>query len=421
MKNKFYTTLLLWLGLAFASTTSYAKPTHAKPTHVKHAGVAVKGVKTTTRRIDARKKHALDLPVAQAANNRKRTTLYASHGARKSAPIFASKDIFLTQEAQDEDYAPTENERLQSLVATSHTIPVAAHNNNVLVERSTNDRLETPRHITSVHGVVNTSLSSDGQAAGLSTELILQLANIFAWDIDFATNLRQGDQFTVVYEESGGNHHSSESQIVAAEFVNQGRILTAIRYKDDEGNVNYYSPEGRPMRKAFLSTPVDFIRISSGFDTQRKHPILNRIRAHKGVDYAARIGTPVKSAGDGEVIFCGSKGGYGQALIIKHGEHYETLYAHLSDFKPGIKSGDRVTQGEVIAYVGQTGLATGPHLHYEFRVDGVHRNPETLSLAQSLPLHAEILADFKAQTYPVLAQLNQAKSRTLFAKNQYAN
>ena len=408
MKNKFYTTLLLWLGLAFVSSIG-----HAKPTHVKHANVAAKSAKATARRTDAQKKHTIEPPVASFVNRRKRTTVYSSHSTRKSSPIFASKDILLTQEAQDDSYAPTESERIRSQIAT--------HNNNVLVERPTNDRLETPRHITSVHGVVNTSLSSAGLTAGLSTELILQLTNIFAWDIDFATNLRQGDQFTVVYEESGGNYHSSDSRIIAAEFVNQGRILTAIRYQDDEGNINYYSPEGRPMRKAFLSTPVDFIRISSGFDTQRKHPILNRIRAHKGIDYAARIGTPVKSAGDGEVVFCGSKGGYGQALIIKHGERYETLYAHLSDFKPGIKAGDLVTQGEVIAYVGQTGLATGPHLHYEFRVDGVHRNPESLSLTQSLPLHAEILADFKAQTYPVLAQLNQAKARTLFAKNQYTN
>ena len=173
------------------------------------------------------------------------------------------------------------------------------------------------------------------------------------------------------------------------------------------------------MRKAFLSTPVDFVRISSGFDMHRNHPILNRIRAHKGIDYAARTGTPVKSAGDGEVIFCGSKGGYGQVMIVKHGEHYETVYAHLSDFKQGLISGDSVKQGDVIGYVGQTGLATGPHLHYEFRVDGVHRNPETLNLAQSLPLHAEVLADFKVQTQPSLAQLNKTKAQSLFAKNQY--
>jgi murein DD-endopeptidase MepM/ murein hydrolase activator NlpD len=134
------------------------------------------------------------------------------------------------------------------------------------------------------------------------------------------------------------------------------------------------------MRKAFLSTPVDFVRISSGFDTHRKHPILNRIRAHNGIDYAARTGTPVKSTGDGEVMFYGSKGGYGQVMIIKHGEHYETLYAHLSDFKACLESGDLVKQGDVIGYIGQTGLATGPHLHYEFRVDGVHHNPETLNL-----------------------------------------
>jgi len=314
----------------------------------------------------------------------------------------------LTQETQDDSYAPTESERIHS--------SIAAHNTNMPGERSAH---EPPRHLTSTHGVVNTSLMQAGQTAGLSEELILQLANIFAWDIDFAGNLHQGDQFTVVYEESRGNNHTSNSQIVAAEFINQGRILTAIRYKDDEGQVNYYSPEGKPMRKAFLSTPVDFVRISSGFDTQRKHPILNKIRAHKGVDYAASEGTPVKSAGDGEVVFCGSKGGYGQALIIKHGERYETLYAHLSEFKTGIQSGDRVKQGEVIGYVGQTGLATGPHLHYEFRVDGMHRNPETLDLAQASPLHASVLADFKSQTQPLLAQLNQAKARTLFAKNQY--
>ncbi|MDD1619113.1 MAG: peptidoglycan DD-metalloendopeptidase family protein [Methylococcaceae bacterium] len=314
---------------------------------------------------------------------------------------------------QDEPYIKhTENnERIHSFIA--------AHNKNDLINNATNYSDEVSRHINSVHGTINSTLSLATQKAGLSNELILQLTNIFAWDIDFATNLHHGDQFTVVYEETRIGNNSSDSQIVAAEFVNQGRILTAIRYKDSEGNVNYYSPDGKPMRKAFLSTPVDFVRISSGFDTHRRHPILNRIRAHKGVDYAARMGTPVKSAGDGEVTFRGRKGGYGQVMIVKHGEHYETLYAHLSDFKEGLESGDLVKQGEIIGYVGQTGLATGPHLHYEFRVDGVHRNPETLNLAQSYPLHAEVLADFKAQTQPLLAQLNNTKAKSLFAKNQY--
>jgi murein DD-endopeptidase MepM/ murein hydrolase activator NlpD len=264
-------------------------------------------------------------------------------------------------------------------------------------------------------------LTTAGQNAGLSNDLIEQLTNIFAWDIDFATTLSQGDQFTVVYEEADNADNTSGAQIIAAEFVNRGRILTAIRYKNSEGNINFYSPEGKPMRKAFLSAPVDYLRISSGFSSHRKHPILNRIRAHKGIDYAARTGTPVKSAGDGEVVFLGNKGGYGQLLMIKHGDHYETVYAHLSNFRKGLETGSQVKQGDVIGYVGQTGLATGPHLHYEFRVDGAHQNPETLNMAHTLPLHGEVLADFKNQTITTLAQLNKTKAQSLFAKNQYSN
>ncbi len=362
-----------------------------------------------------RKKHALDKHFSNIFNKRKKTKLRSIFSARnidRRSPSISIRNAFLAQRIHTDSFEPTENnDRI-------HTF-IAAHNKNDLIDSSTNYGDEAPHHITSAHGTINSSLSLAAQKAGLSNDLILQLTNIFAWDIDFATNLHHGDQFTVVYEESRIGNNSSDSQIIAAEFVNQGRILTAIRYKDNEGNVNYYSPEGKPMRKAFLSTPVDFARISSGFDTHRKHPILNRIRAHKGVDYAARTGTPVKSAGDGEVIFRGRKGGYGQVMIVKHGEHYETLYAHLSDFRRNLESGDLVRQGEVIGYVGQTGLATGPHLHYEFRVDGVHRNPEKLNLAQSLPLHAEVLADFKAQIQPMLAQLNKTKAKSLFAKNQY--
>ncbi len=411
MKSKFYTSLLLSIGLAIASTNSYAKPAHFK-----RASVSAKRIKMTLRHTTAGKKHSTVNHFSNVSSNRKGKKLYSIHSARKSdrrSPSISITNAFLTEKNQGNSLLePTEtNDRIHSFIA--------AHNNNDLIDNSRNYSDETPRYINSVHGTINASLSLAGKNAGLSNELILQLTNIFAWDIDFATNLHHGDQFTVVYEETRIGNNSSESQIIAAEFVNQGRILTAIRYKDSEGHVNYYSPEGKPMRKAFLSTPVDFVRISSGFDTHRKHPILNRIRAHKGVDYAARTGTPVKSAGDGEVIFRGRKGGYGQVMIVKHGEHYETLYAHLSDFKKGLESGDQVKQGEVIGYVGQTGLATGPHLHYEFRVDGIHRNPEKLNLAQSLPIHTEKLAEFKAQTQPLLAQLNKTKAQSLFAKNQY--
>jgi murein DD-endopeptidase MepM/ murein hydrolase activator NlpD len=410
VKNKFYTSIL-WIGLVLANTTSYAKPAHYK-----HSSFSTKGVKMSSRHATGRKRHSIDNHFSNVSNNRKRTRLRSIFSAQRidrRSPSISIKNDFVFETNQDEPYIKhTENnERIHSFIA--------AHNKNDLINNATNYSDEVSRHINSVHGTINSTLSLATQKAGLSNELILQLTNIFAWDIDFATNLHHGDQFTVVYEETRIGNNSSDSQIVAAEFVNQGRILTAIRYKDSEGNVNYYSPDGKPMRKAFLSTPVDFVRISSGFDTHRRHPILNRIRAHKGVDYAARMGTPVKSAGDGEVTFRGRKGGYGQVMIVKHGEHYETLYAHLSDFKEGLESGDLVKQGEIIGYVGQTGLATGPHLHYEFRVDGVHRNPETLNLAQSYPLHAEVLADFKAQTQPLLAQLNNTKAKSLFAKNQY--
>ncbi len=298
------------------------------------------------------------------------------------------------------------NERIDSLLKPNANEIILSH------EMPVNNAIIGPT--SSVHGVIDQSLVESATNAGLTNELIEQLTSIFAWDIDFANNLDQGDKFTIVYEQGVDQ---SDAQIVAAEFTNRGRILTALRYITPDGTMNYFSPEGKPMRKAFLSAPLDYLKISSGFSTHRRHPILNRIRAHKGVDYAARTGTPVKSAGDGEVSFAGNQGGFGQMLIVKHGEHYETVYAHLSDFKDGLTAGDTVKQGEVIGYVGQSGLATGPHLHYEFRVDGEHRNPETLNTAQTAPLHDEILADFKDQTKPHFNQLNKTKAQSLLARN----
>jgi murein DD-endopeptidase MepM/ murein hydrolase activator NlpD len=174
------------------------------------------------------------------------------------------------------------------------------------------------------------------------------------------------------------------------------------------------------MQRAFLTSPVDYIKISSPFDTHRKHPILNRIRAHKGIDYAARTGTPVKSTGDGIVTFCGRNGAYGQVVMIQHNDRYETLYAHMSDFKKGLTVGDHVKQSDVIGYVGQTGLATGPHLHYEFHVDGMYRDPETVKIPHSMPISSALMADFKAQTQPYYTQLTQVKAQNLLAKNHSA-
>lgn len=273
--------------------------------------------------------------------------------------------------------------------------------------------------LASTQGVITSSLPEAGKKAGLSDALTDQLTQIFAWDIDFATNLHDGDRFTVVYERGGFN---GADDIVAAEFVNRGRTYRAVRYIDKDGYANYYTPEGHALQKAFLSTPVDFARISSGFNLSRRHPVLNRIRAHKGVDYAARTGTPVKATGNGEIAFLGRKGGYGQVVIIKHGDRYETVYAHLSKYKNGLQEGSMVRQGDVIGYVGQTGLATGPHLHYEFRIDGVHQNPLTAQVSNSIPVRSNTaaLADFKSQIQDSIAKLNLIKANSLFAKTNNA-
>ena len=273
----------------------------------------------------------------------------------------------------------------------------------------------------SAHVVIRSSLAKAAKNAGLPSNLTKRLADIFAWDIDFVQNLRQNDQFTVVYEQMMlGDKVVDTGDIVAAEFINQGKTHQAIRYIDKDGNSNYYTPKGEGMRKAFLSNPLDFARISSPFSLQRQHPILNRIRAHTGVDYAASTGTPVKSTGDGKVAYQGNKGGYGQLVMVDHGHGYTTVYAHLSNFQKNINVGDNVKQGQVIGYVGQTGLATGPHLHYEFLVDGVHKDPLTAKVTNAMPINKSALAHFKAQTRPLLAKLEQART-TLLAKNSDQN
>ncbi len=256
-------------------------------------------------------------------------------------------------------------------------------------------------------GTIESSLFIDGGKAGLSDNTIMQLADIFAWDIDFALDIRKNDAFHVLVEEeylSDGKIISE--RILAAQFVNRKQTFNAVRFEDSEGNSSYYTPEGNSMRKAFLRTPVDFARISSHFNLQRKHPVLNRIRAHKGTDYAAPTGTPIRSAGDGKVAFIGQKGGYGRTVIIQHGQTYKTLYAHMSRFAK-LSVGSRVKQGQIIGYVGSSGLATGPHLHYEFYVNGVVKNPVTVKLPKAMPVPDSELALFKEQTQPLILALNE--------------
>lgn len=257
-----------------------------------------------------------------------------------------------------------------------------------------------------VQASIDNSLYLSAKEAGLPDALIMELANIFGWDIDFALEIRGGDSFTVIYQEEylEGEKYQN-GPILAAEFINQGRSYRAVRYLDNTGHADYYTPEGRSMRKAFLRAPVDFRRISSRFTKERWHPVLGKKRPHRGVDYAAKTGTPIKAAGDGKIVHRGKKGGYGRTVII-HGQSYTTLYAHLSKYNKKAKLGKKVTQGQVIGYVGKSGLATGPHLHYEFRLNGVHRNPLTVKLPAAQPIAKQYLTDFTLKTQPLIAQLD---------------
>lgn len=246
------------------------------------------------------------------------------------------------------------------------------------------ERRDYDRQLKYAEATIDSSLFLAGQRAGMNDNLTMKLAGIFGWDIDFVLDIRQGDRFRLLYEELYlDGEKVGNGDILMAEFWNRDRHFTAFRYEMENGKPDYLDPEGNSVRKEFIRTPVAFSRISSGFSNGRKHPILNRVRAHKGIDYAAPSGTPVKAAGDGKVIFAGRKGGYGNVVILKHGSQYSTLYAHLKNYARGIRNGARVEQGQTIAYVGASGLATGPHLHYEFRVNGVHRNPLTVSLPEA--------------------------------------
>ena len=268
--------------------------------------------------------------------------------------------------------------------------------------------------ITTTSATIESSLFLAGQRAGLSDPLIMQMVDIFGWDVDFALDIRAGDRFTVIYQQLYRDGKKiRDGHILAAEFFNRGRSLRALRYQDTGGRIAYYSPTGLSMRKAFLRTPVSFARISSRFNLRRKHPVLNRIRAHKGVDYAAPRGTPIKAAGDGRVVFAGWKRGYGNTIILQHGSIYSTLYGHMSRLHKRARRGQRVYQGQIIGYVGQTGLATGPHLHYEFRVRGVHKDPLKVKLPKALPIDRKYKANFLASTKPLLARLNRLATTSL--------
>jgi murein DD-endopeptidase MepM/ murein hydrolase activator NlpD len=261
------------------------------------------------------------------------------------------------------------------------------------------------------HGVISTSLFESAAKAGLSDKVIMNIAGIFAWDVDFVLDIRRGDDYYVQFEEIWQDgEYVADGEIIAAEFNNDGRKIQAIRFVDDNEHSEYFTPEGDSVRKAFIRAPVDFTRISSSFNPNRKHPILNRIRAHRGVDYAAPRGTHIKASGDGKVIFRGAKSGYGKTVILQHGGNITTLYAHMSSYMLKVRVGTRVRQGQTIGFVGSTGLATANHLHYEYRLNGVHRNPRTVDLPDAEPIDEQYREKFMATAEPILKELEQFKS-----------
>ena len=261
--------------------------------------------------------------------------------------------------------------------------------------------LETRVHMSA--GEIDHSLFGATDAAGVPDSVAIQMADIFASEIDFHRDIRSGDRFTVVYEVSYSRGEPvSSGRVLAAEFVNDGKAYRAVYFRAPDGQAGYYAPDGKNLRKAFLRSPLEFSRISSGFTTRRYHPVLKEWRAHRGIDYAAATGTRVRATADGWVDFLGRQGGYGNLIVLRHAGRVSTAYGHLSKYAGGLRRGSRVSQGEIIGYVGSTGLATGPHLHYEFRVDGTQRNPLTVAMPTAEPVASEHKAAFTA----VAAEMN---------------
>ncbi len=266
--------------------------------------------------------------------------------------------------------------------------------------------LDTQIHMKS--GVINSSLFAATDNAGIPNNIAMQLTEIFASEIDFYRDLRQGDRFTVVYETFSNDNgkRTKTGRVLAVEFINKGKSHQAIYFKASNGADGYYTPEGESLRKAFLLSPLAFSRVSSGFTNARFHPILKEWRAHRGIDYAAPTGTPVRATASGIIAFSGSQKGYGNLVVLKHNGKYESAYGHLSRFASGMGKGKRINQGDVIGYVGSTGMATGPHLHYELRVDGVQRDPTKVVLPTAPPIAKRDLNTFQKETHSLVARLN---------------
>jgi murein DD-endopeptidase MepM/ murein hydrolase activator NlpD len=266
------------------------------------------------------------------------------------------------------------------------------------------------------HATIDSSLFVASQRAGLDDSLTMRLAQIFQWDIDFVLDIRKGDEFYVLFEERYlDDQFIGYGNILAAEFINQNDSYRAVRYETESGKSGYFNPEGRNMRKAFLRAPVEFSRISSNFNLRRQHPLYKRTMPHRGIDYAAPTGTPILASGDGRIQNASKSSANGNYIVLQHGEEFTTKYLHLSRFARGVRAGSRVEQGQIIGYVGSTGWATGPHLHYEFLVNGVHHNPRTVKLPDAQPIAEDELPRFASTTTQYFGELDEYKQQIQLA------
>lgn len=359
-----------------------------------------------------------------AANGDTLSTLFAKAGLPSStvhSVLASSKDakqLSRLKVGQVFEFQLTEQgelARLQSRISALETLHLERTDSGYTFKK---EEIKPELKAVYAHGEISSSLFVAARQAGLSHNLTMDLANVFGYDIDFALDIQKGDSFELIYEEKIiDGKRVGTGNILAARFINRGKTYTAVRYTSKSGTTSYYNADGNSMRKAFIRTPVDFARISSRFSNGRKHPILNKIRAHKGVDYAAPHGTPIKSAGDGKVLLAGRKGGYGNTVIIQHGQRYRTLYAHMQGFAKGVRNGSTVKQGQIIGYIGTTGLSTGPHLHYEFQVDGAHVDPLGLKLPMADPIAKNEKQRFMALSQPLMARMDDERA-TMLALNK---
>lgn len=290
-------------------------------------------------------------------------------------------------------------------------------NTRINIERADSDfrvstidlPIERKRIVTA--GRIDQSLYLAAEQANLKQSTIMELANIFQWELDFARDIRLDDKFSLVYEQLyREGEYIGDGNILAAEFVRGGKAYSAIRFTDDDGESGYYSPDGQPKRRTFMRHPVDVVRITSKFDPNRLHPVLHKIRAHRGVDYGSPHGSPIYATADGRVAFSGAKNAYGNTVVLQHGEKFSTLYAHMSKISKKSKIGGRVKQGDVIGYVGKTGRVTGTHLHYEFRVNGIQIDPLKVELPAAAPIEKKYLPRLRVISEEMARQMGDALS-----------